>query len=114
MKAPLSSAVIVVSSPGSAREAMLSPLQEADSLLSCNLAENQRAKHRDRIRRRAVEMPGGFSRGVEAGHRPFFAQHFRIVVGRKSAEGIGDGADQGIAEKRRFCNRSCPVRFRRL
>jgi hypothetical protein len=93
---------------------MLSPVQEIHSLSSRDLPENQSAKHRYRIRRGAVKMPGGLSRGVEAGHRPLLAQDFRLCVGRKAAEGIGDRADQRIGEEGRRGDGARPVRFRRL
>lgn len=93
---------------------MLSGVQKVDSLSSGNFSKDQSAEHRNGIRRGTVEMPGGFSRGIKTAHRPALAQDFRPFVGRKAAECISDGADQGIGQKRRLCDRARPVRFWRL
>ena len=94
-------------------DAMLPAVQESNSLSSRNLSKYQRAKHRNGIRCGAIKMPGGFSCRVEPGHRPALAQDLRLFVGGETAECIGDGADQGIGEKRRLGDRARPVRFRR-
>ena len=93
---------------------MLRGLQEVDGLSSRNLSKNQRAEHRNGIRRCAVKMPRSLSRGVKAWYRPLLTQDFRLFIGGETAECIGDGADQGIGEIWRFRDRSRPIRFRRL
>src|SRR6266581_2930379 len=72
-------------------------VHEVDSLSACNFSKNQGAKHRNRIRRGSVKMPGDLSRGVEARHRPTLAQDFRFLIGGETAKCVGDGADQGYA-----------------
>src|SRR5258708_23105985 len=111
MKAPLSSETMVVS------PCLLvlarTDVHEVDSLSACNFSKNQGAKHRNRIRRSSVKMPGDLSRGVKARHRSTLAQHFRFLIGGKTAKRVGDGADQGVCEIRRLRDGSGPVRFRR-
>src|SRR5688572_22683189 len=61
--------------------------------------EYQGSEHGDGIRRRAEEVPGHLSGGVEAGDGlAALAQHLRLGVGGDAAEGVGDGADQRIGE----------------
>ena len=76
-------------------------------------AEHERAQHRHRVRRGAVEVPGDLAGGVEARDRRAAAEHARAGVGRKPAEGVGDGADDRPGEERRLDDGARPVRFRR-
>src|SRR6266700_7744814 len=81
-------------------------VHEVDSLSACNFSKNQGAKHRNRIRRSSVKMPGDLSRGVEARHRPTLTQDFRFLSGGETAKCVGDGADQGVCEIWRLRDRS--------
>ena len=76
-------------------------------------SEHERAQHRHRVRRGAVEVPGDLAGGVEAGDRLTAAVHAGARVGRQPAEGVGDGADHRPGEERRLDDSARPVRFRR-
>src|SRR5712675_2973339 len=96
MKAPLSSETMVVSP--CLLVLVRTGVHEVDSLSACNFSKNQGAKHRNRIRRSSVKMPGDLSRGVEARHRSTLAQDFRFLIGGETTKCVGDGADQGVCE----------------
>ena len=88
-------------------------LQEADSLATGYSSENQRAQHGDRIWRRAVEMPGGFARGIQATQRPVRAEDFGLLIGGEPAESIGETADERVSEIRRLFDPPRPIRLGR-
>src|SRR5579883_1147803 len=92
----------------------LSSLKVGNRLDTGNAAEHERAQNRYRVRGGSVKVTGNFAGRKETGKRTVVAEHLSLGVGGKAAERVGDGADQGIGEKRRFGDGARPVRLWRM